>query len=403
MVDVIRPSQGVSGPQAERVVDANGATVTPGFVDIHAHLRYPGFPDKETIASGTSAAIRGGFTTICAMANSDPPIDSPSRLENTLEMVAREARCRVALVGAVSKGLEGQANTDAGGLHRAGAAALSDDGNPVMDPSIMAKALEASDRLGIPVSAHEERWSGAHGNRDPASPCDGEVEMIRRDLDLLRRFGGRLHIAHVSCRESVELVGEAQAAGLPVTAEVTPHHLQLYRARLPAVGLPHGHPNGKVNPPLRSLEDLQALQAGLASGVLSAVATDHAPHSRSDKTGSYQSAAFGFTGFELALPLLVRLVKEGVLGLPKLVERLTLGPARAFQLSAGTLKPGARADVCIFDPDRRWEASRDSLVSKGKNTPLSLQSLTGRVLWTVAGDRLHSFRNDHELRAFRAS
>ncbi|HEV3311746.1 MAG TPA: amidohydrolase family protein, partial [Chloroflexota bacterium] len=214
---------GFGSPRPDREVDANGLIVTPGFVDLHAHLRYPGLPDKETIASGTSAAIRGGFTTVCAMANSKPPVDSGSRVETVQARIHAEARCRVHVIGAVSRGLDGHELADSRELAEAGVVALSDDGNPVTDQGLMRSALTESEKLGIPVSAHEETRLHKNANGGGCWPCSGEVDMVRRDLALLRATGGRLHIAHVSCAESAELIAKAQSARLQVTAEATPH------------------------------------------------------------------------------------------------------------------------------------------------------------------------------------
>jgi dihydroorotase len=373
-------------------------------VDVHAHLRYPGQPDKETIASGTAAAVQGGFTTVCAMANASPPVDSPERVEQVLAMAEAEARCRLHTMGAVSRDLQGQEGTDARELALSGATALSDDGNPVADEGLMRQALQASERLGIPVSAHEEVRGLAPATPDACWKCPGESQMVGRDLQLLGRDGGKLHVAHVSCTESVELIAEAQAAGLAVTAEATPHHLTMTsRVRDGGNNLPPGHGNSKVNPPLRSDADVTAVREGVRSGVISAIATDHAPHSSADKSGGLDGAAFGFSGFELALPLVMDLVRQGLLSLPAAVERLTLGPARCLGLAGGTLGAGAAADICVFDPAATWEPGRDTLVSKGKNHPAAGATVTGRVVMTVVGGTIYRFGADHGLRGFRAT
>jgi dihydroorotase len=391
-------------PQAELTIDATGLVVTPGFVDIHAHLRYPGTADKETIASGTASAIRGGFTTVCAMANSDPPVDSGPRVEQVLDMVSREARCHVHTFGAVSVGLRGKQSADAADLVSAGAVALSDDGNPIADEALMRSTLRASERLGVAISVHEETREPVAGGSRACWACPGEVDIIRRDLDLVRLTGGRLHVAHVSCAESVALIADAQASGLAITAEATPHHLLLTSAiREETELLPPGHGNSKVNPPLRSDTDVAAIQEGVRSGVITAIATDHAPHSVWDKAGGLQGAAFGLTGFEVALPLILQLVAAGLLSLSTGVERLTTGPALSLGLKAGDLKPGSRADVCLFDPLATWQPGRDTIVSKGKNSPLTGATLTGRVAATIVAGTIHGFGADHGLRAIRAT
>ncbi len=385
-------------------IDARGCVVCPGLVDIHAHLRYPGFVEKETIASGTSAAVRGGFTTVCAMANGEPPTDSPARVEQLNAMVQSEGRCRVAVVGAITRNLAGSGPADWSALKHEGCTALSDDGNPVMSPELMADALRASERLGVPVIAHEETRDGTDaGAPNPCWTCAGEAAMVERDIELVRRYGGRLHIAHVSCDRSVELIGAAQAAGLAVTAEAAPHHLDLSLCEdAPSLGLPPAHGCRKVNPPLRARRDVEAVRAGLSDGIIDSVATDHAPHALSEKLGGMGPAAFGFTGFELALPLLLRLVRVGQLSLVQAIARLTCGPARTLGLDAGSLAVGRRADICVFDPLSEWTPTRDTLVSKSKNSPFHGQKLQGRVRFTIQAGEVHSFAGDHALRAARA-
>lgn len=402
-IEAILPRDQAPLPQTEVTIDASHLAVTPGFVDIHTHVRYPGQEQKETVASCTSAALRGGFTTICAMANTSPPVDSPDRVEQVQRMGSEEGRCRVEVVGAATRGLAGREPNDAASLMGAGAVALSDDGRPVESADIMLEILRASARQGFPVSAHEERLEPAGSPGVRCWTCAGEADMIRRDLELLARSGGRLHIAHVSCAESVELLEAAQAHGLPVTGEASPHHLLLTDECLAGFGdLPPRHGWTKVSPPLRSEHDVEAVRQGLAAGVLQAIATDHAPHTSTDKAGEFDRAAVGFTGLETALSVALELVSTAVLDLSTAVQRLTCGPARIFGLRAGTLQPGSPASVCIFDPDEVWYPGRDTLLSKSKNTPLSGRPLRGRVRAVVAGATLHQFSGDHELRAVRA-
>jgi dihydroorotase len=407
IVRIIR--RGEECTAAEYVIDARGLIVAPGFVDIHTHLRYPGFTAKETIASGTAAAVQGGFTTLCTMANTNPPIDSVELLSRVQDMVRAEARCHVHAVGTVTRCLAGLKNTDARSLVEAGAIALSDDGRPIANEEVMIRALQMSETLGVPISVHEEapqlvgsgvaNASCAERHSLPPWPCAGEVEMVRRDLALLARYGGKLHIAHVSCAESVHLIAEARAHGLSVTAEATPHHLLLTEELVDgSSSLPPAHPHTKVNPPLRSVKDTVVVQQGLCDGVIDCVATDHAPHSASDKALPYTHAAFGFTGLELALPLMLELVRRSILSLPEAIRRLSSNPAQIFGLSAGTLQVGARADLCLFDTEAEWEVGRDTLLSKGKNSPLRGTRLRGRVQHCIVEGVVYTFGRDHVLR-----
>ena len=390
-------------------VDAAGHVVCPGFVDLHTHLRYPGFPDKETIESGTAAAAAGGFTTVCAMANTMPVVDSVEVLQDVLDECRRSAHVRVRQLGAVSLGLRGQRLSDFPALARHGAVAFSDDGKPVWDAGIMERALTWSDRLETPVSVHEEDPSIVRGgvanagdravrHRLPPWPCAGEASLVARDLEILERVGGRLHVAHVSCAETVALLRSARERGLAVTAEVTPHHLSLTDGLLDgdeALGVPPAHPCCKVNPPLRAPDDVQAVVQGVADGTIGAIATDHAPHTRADKERSFTEAAFGFTALETALPLLLELVRTGRLSMSVVVERLTSGPACIFGLPGGTLHEGALADVCIFDPNMAWRLSDETVYSRGKNTPLMGARMVGRVTKTIVGGAVvHTVRVD---------
>ncbi|MGI8825403.1 MAG: dihydroorotase [Chloroflexota bacterium] len=402
---VVAVGEPVGAVQDVVTLPAVGCVVCPGFIDLHTHLRFPGFPDKETIASGTAAAAAGGFTTVCAMANTEPAVDSPAVLAEVLSAASREAHVRVRQLAAVTHGLRGQKLTDMRALADAGAVAFSDDGKPVWDEDIMREALLGSSALDLPISAHEEdpaivgggvanagRRARRHGLE--AWPCEGESSMVRRDIALLEEAGGRLHVAHVSCAETVELIRSAKERGLRLTSEVTPHHLTLTDELLdgdPPTDLEPAHPLTKVNPPLRSRQDVEALIEALTHGTIDAVSTDHAPHSDSDKAKTFATAAFGFSSIETALPLLLGLVRDGCLGMSTLLERLTSGPARVFNVEGGNLAAGRAADICIFDPEKRWVLRPDVLRSKGKNTPLLGRELRGRVMYTlVAGRVVHN-------------
>ncbi len=400
-----------------RTIDLPGGwVVAPGFVDLHAHLREPGFEAKETIASGSRAAARGGFTTICAMPNTNPVIDSRAAVE-FVQRAAANADARVRVIAAISKGEQGTELSEMGELAEAGAVAFSDDGRPVSSARVMRHALEYAAPLGLPIVEHcqDEELVGAGVMHEGAAatrlglqgwPASGEVVMLARDLELVRATGARYHAAHLSVAGAVDLVRQAKRAGLPVTAEVTPHHLLLTDdwvagertgpladalATLTGAPLPDGpryDTSAKVNPPLRTAADCAALLAGLLDGVIDAIATDHAPHTQVDKDGEFGEAAFGISGFETALAALLALTHAGKLPLATLVAALTTRPASAWGLEAGTLEPGAPADLVIFDPAEEWTVDPARFASLGKNTPLAGVTLRGRVRQTWLGGRI---------------
>jgi dihydroorotase len=382
--------QTVSPHESCQVVDASGMVVCPGFVDIHCHLRQPGFEEKETIATGTRAAAKGGFTTVCCMPNTDPPIDRATTVEYINNVAAGEGVVRVLPIGCVSKGRAGSELADLGELSTSGAIAFSDDGSPVLYPSIMRRALEFSRDSGLPIIDHCEDLTLSRGgamNEGPLAarlglkgiPAAAEEKMVAGDIYLAKATGGRLHIAHVSTAGSVELIRRAREQGISVTAEVTPHHLTLTEEMVT------GHnTNAKVNPPLRTQEDLDALILGLNEGVIDVIATDHAPHTAEDKMGDFTEAAFGISGFETALGSLMGLVHQGRIDLVMLISKLTYEPASLLRRAdIGTLKPGATADVVVFDPNAEWMVRPDDFASKGKNTPLAGYGLKGTVMLTV--------------------
>ncbi|MBF6589963.1 MAG: dihydroorotase [Ktedonobacterales bacterium] len=390
-----------------------GWVLTPGFVDPHVHLREPGFEGKETIATGAQAAARGGFTTICCMPNTQPVLDSRVALEYVLSR-ARNAPARIYPIAAITKGEGGRELSEMRELAEAGAVAFSDDGQPVGSSRMARLALEYAAPLGRPVVEHcqDEELVGAGVMHEgaistllglPGWPAAGEEIMLARDLALVRLTGARYHAAHLSTAGAVALMREAKRAGLPVTAEVTPHHLLLTDAwvagertgplaeALAASGLPPLAPgprydtSTKVNPPLRPAADGAALLAGLRDGTIDAIATDHAPHGPVEKDGEYAEAAFGISGLETALAALLTLVHAGWLDLPTLIAALTERPARAFGLEAGTLRSGALADITIFDPNDVWVVDPARFASKGRNTPLAGVTLRGRVRLTILG------------------
>ncbi|WIG58941.1 MAG: Dihydroorotase [Ktedonobacterales bacterium] len=392
-----------------------GSVIAPGFVDLHAHLRQPGFEAKETIATGAEAAARGGFTTICCMPNTQPVIDSRATLEYVLR-AAENAPVRIGPIAAISKGEDGHELSEMVELAQAGVVAFSDDGRPVASSKLMRSALEYAAPLGLPVVEHcqdEDLVGGGVMHEGQIStllglkgwPAEGEEVMLARDLALVRLTGAKYHAAHLSTAGAVELVRQAKREGLPVTAEVTPHHLLLTDAwvagertgpladALAEIGVPvlpgeRYDTDTKVNPPLRTAKDCAALLAGLRDGTIDAIATDHAPHTLTDKACEYGEAAFGISGLETALASLLALVHVERLDLATLVAALTVRPARAWNLDAGTLKVGAHADITVFDPNEAWVVDPARFASKGKNTPLTGLTLHGRVRQTWLGGKL---------------
>lgn len=400
-----------AGMDAEESVDARGLVVCPGFVDIHCHLREPGFEHKETIATGTLAAARGGFTTVCAMPNTAPPADSAAGVDFVLRTAATQGVVRVLPIGCVTRGRAGRELAEMAELAQAGAVAFSDDGAAVADAHLMRRALEYAGMLGLPVIDHCEEPALAKGGVMHEGwvstrlglrgvPAAAEEAMVARNVALAAETGAHVHIAHVSTAGSVDIIRRAKAAGVPVTAEVTPHHLALtHEAVMLGPGETPGglayDTNAKVNPPLRTQADADACVAGLLDGTIDCIATDHAPHAIQDKLCEFDLAAFGISGLETALGLLLTPRAGAVRDPPlqRLIETLTAGPVRALGLDRriaglGTLSAGAPGDVTIIDPTAEWTVEPERFASKGKNTPLAGRTLRGRVVATVYGGRV---------------
>jgi len=377
------------------VLDCSGAFVSPGFIDVHCHLREPGREDVETIATGARAAAAGGFTAVCAMPNTEPVTDNQAAVGFITRQALRAQAARVYPIGAISVGQKGEALAEFGEMVGAGAVAVSDDGRPVASAHLMRTALEYAQTFGIPVVDHCEEPTLALGgsmNEGVMSarlglrgiPSEAEEIMVIRDILLARRTGGHVHLAHMSTKGSVELIRWGKERGINVTAEVTPHHLTLTEEAVGAYDT-----QAKMNPPLRTADDVAALREALRDGTIDVVATDHAPHHYDAKEREFADAPFGIIGLETALALVVtELVETGILDFPALVDRMATRPARLFHLPGGTLEEGAVADVTVFDPTREWKVDPTRFLSKGRNTPYAGRTLRGRALYTIVDGRV---------------
>ncbi|GBD26303.1 Dihydroorotase [bacterium HR30] len=379
---------------SDLVIQAEGLWVVPGLIDMHVHLREPGYEYKETVATGTAAAVAGGFTAVACMANTLPVNDSAAVTEFILERARMAGLARVYPVGAVSKGLQGKELAEMGEMHRAGIVAVSDDGQPIEDASLMRRALEYASTFGLPVIAHEEdralsqggvmnegEWSFRLGLR--GIPKAAEEAMVARDLAILERTGGHLHIAHISTAGSVELVRAAKRRGLPVTAEATPHHFSLTEAAVAGYNT-----HAKMNPPLRTEEDVRALREGLLDGTIDCIATDHAPHHTDEKLCEFDRAANGIIGLETALPLTLAMAREIGWSRKQMIAALSTNPARILRVPGGSLTVGAPADITLIDPELTWLVEAESLHSRSRNTPFLGRELRGRAVMTLVGGEI---------------
>ena len=398
VLEVTKPGElSAKGNEGAEIIDATGMIVSPGFVDMHVHFREPGFEYKETIETGCQSAAAGGFTSVATMPNTDPVNDNRSVTEFILRKAKEKGIVNVYPIGAITQGLKGEQLSEMGDLKDAGVVAYSDDGRPVMNNELMRRAFEYSKMFGLPCIQHSEMLDLTEEgcmNEGLVStelglkgmPTEAEDIMVYRDICLLPKTGGRLHVAHISSGNSVELVRQAKAKGLPVTCEVAPHHFALTDDAVKGYDS-----NAKMSPPLRIQSDIEAIREGLRDDTIDIIATDHAPHDLVDKQVEFNRACFGIVGLETALPLSLRLVNENIFPMSKMIEKLTSRPAEIFNLDCGALGVGDIADIVIFDPEAEYVIDVQQFKSRSKNSPFDGWKVKGKVIRTlVAGKTVFS-------------
>jgi len=391
---IVQIEQNIPVPNEAELIDATGLIIVPGLIDLHTHLREPGYEYKETIQTGTMSAAAGGFTSVCCMPNTQPVNDSQAVTEFIMSRASLKGIVNVLPVGAITKGGKGEEITEMGDLRKAGCVAVSDDGKPVMNNLVMRRAMEYSKMFNLPVISHcedltltddgvinEGKMSTELGLK--GIPNASEDVMVARDISLAELTGAHVHIAHVSTIGSVELIRVAKERGINVTAETCPHYLFLTDEAVRGYNT-----NAKMKPPLRSARDVAAVRIGLQDGTIDAIATDHAPHSQEEKEKEYDYAPFGIVGLETALPLALRLVEEGVLAVRDLVFKMSVNPARIIGINKGNIGIGAAADITVINPKTVWVVEAGNLKSKSRNTPFEGWKMRGQISYTIVGGRV---------------
>jgi dihydroorotase len=392
-IEAVEPEGKIKNIPNAEIIDAKGAIVSPGFCDMHVHFREPGHEYKETIETGSQSAAAGGFTTVAVMPNTFPVNDNRSVTEFILSQAKETSNINILPIGAITKGLKGEILSDMGELKEAGCIGYSDDGKPVSNSEIMRRALEYSKMFDLPCIQHSEvleLTQGGSMNEGVVStelglkgmPTEAEDIMVHRDICLLPKTGGRLHVAHISSGGSVDLVRQAKAKGLAVTCEVAPHHFTLTDDACRGYDT-----NAKMSPPLRTQSDLDLIKEGMRDGTIDIIATDHAPHDRVDKQVEFSKACFGIVGLETALPLTLKMVDEKVISLERAIDMLTFQPSQLFKLDKGTLGIGKAADITLFDEKNEYTIDPSQFKSRSKNSPYKDWKVRGKILRTIVNGK----------------